>query len=223
MSAPAPTPTEQGRVPELRCVVRAVHSQANLGNLLRSSVALGCVEVLIIGATVLRQTFGSQGAHKRIRPRFFRTLSEARDYLHSIGSELVAIEISDDAVSINTDPWRGDTAIIVGNETRGIPPDELAMCDRVVYIPQYGCAMASLNVYVAASIAMHRFQTWAGHPERARSGAKYIEDPLPTPEEERNSDHAKEVARKRAAEHAQARIDANEPPAFDPFAEDEPL
>lgn len=49
----------------------------------------------------------------------------------------------------------------------------MKLCDRFVYIPQYGAGTASLNVAVAASIVLHHYAVWAGHPERSRQGYKY--------------------------------------------------
>lgn len=39
----------------------------------------------------------------------------------------------------------------------GLSAKECEMCDFFVYIPQYGCGTASLNVTVAASIVLHHF------------------------------------------------------------------
>lgn len=39
----------------------------------------------------------------------------------------------------------------------GLSAKECEICDFFVYIPQYGCGTASLNVTVAASIVLHHF------------------------------------------------------------------
>lgn len=39
----------------------------------------------------------------------------------------------------------------------GLSTKECEICDFFVYIPQYGCGTASLNVTVAASIVLHHF------------------------------------------------------------------
>jgi len=48
----------------------------------------------------------------------------------------------------------------------GLSTKELEICDFFVYIPQYGCGTASLNVTVAASIVLHHF---AGKHELLRT------------------------------------------------------
>ncbi len=56
----------------------------------------------------------------------------------------------------------------------GLSSKQLQLCDKLVYIPQFGEGTASLNVAVAASIVLHSFAMWAGYPERARQGQKYV-------------------------------------------------
>lgn len=56
----------------------------------------------------------------------------------------------------------GPAAFMLGNEGQGLSPKQMALCDRFVYIPQYGVGTASLNVAVAASIVLHHFSVWAG-------------------------------------------------------------
>jgi hypothetical protein len=61
----------------------------------------------------------------------------------------------------------------------GLSPQQEAICDGFVYIPQYGPGTASLNVTVAASIVLHSFALWAGYQERAREGVKFVVAPRP--------------------------------------------
>jgi len=50
---------------------------------------------------------------------------------------------------------RGHTALIVGNEKMGVPGELLRMTDRVVSIPMHGKGMSSVNVAVAAAVALY--------------------------------------------------------------------
>lgn len=52
--------------------------------------------------------------------------------------------------------WPENPLIIIGEEGVGITPETLALCDRYVYIPQYG-SVRSMNAAVAGSIAMNDF------------------------------------------------------------------
>lgn len=75
---------------------------------------------------------------------------------------------------MNQHPFRRSTAFLLGNEGTGLSTKELEICDFFVYIPQYGCGTASLNVTVAASIVLHHFAVWAEFSERTREGNKFV-------------------------------------------------
>ena len=89
-------------------------------------------------------------------------------------TRILGVEIVESAVPIESHPFDGNTAFIMGNEGDGMTPNQKAICDGFVYIRQHGTGTASLNVAVAASIVMHHFSTWAGYEERARVGEKYV-------------------------------------------------
>lgn len=57
-----------------------------------------------------------------------------------------------------------------GWQGHGLTPEEMAFCDRFVYIAHYGAGTASLNVTVATSIVLHHFGLWAGFEETVRAG-----------------------------------------------------
>lgn len=52
--------------------------------------------------------------------------------------------------------WPDNPLIIIGEEGVGITKETLDLCDRFVYIPQYG-SVRSMNAAVAGSIAMNDF------------------------------------------------------------------
>lgn len=54
--------------------------------------------------------------------------------------------------------WPENPLIIIGEEGVGITPETLALCDRFVFIPQWG-SVRSMNAAVAGSIAMNHFVT----------------------------------------------------------------
>lgn len=73
----------------------------------------------------------------------------------------------------NCDVQCGLISIVLIQGT-GLSDVQRAVCDRYIYIPQYGPGTASLNVTVAASIVLHQFAVWAGFTERSRCGAKFV-------------------------------------------------
>ncbi|KAJ8573782.1 hypothetical protein K7X08_010293 [Anisodus acutangulus] len=80
--------------------------------------------------------------------------------------DICGVEITENTVAVNQHPFNRSTAFLLGNEGSGLSAKECEICDFFVYIPQYGCGTASLNVTVAVSIVLHQFGVWAGFSER---------------------------------------------------------
>lgn len=175
-SWPAPasvpvTPSAAGSRPECYMIVTNVTKSKNVGNLMRSCVAFGVTEMIIVGANRI-QTFGAHGTDRFMRVTFFHKPREAISYLKGKGVTICGIEITPDAAPVHTHPFRGPTAFIPGSEGDGLCDAHKALCDHFVYIPQYGNGTASLNVTVATSIVLHHFALWAGYPERGREAGR---------------------------------------------------
>ncbi|KAF3777080.1 hypothetical protein EJ110_NYTH46837 [Nymphaea thermarum] len=183
-------------------IVHNVAKRHNVGTLVRSATAFGVSELILVGRRDFN-TFGSHGSVPHVRFRHFYSLSDARLYLkvrplyssffssHTSflvfllsstrflqiferGCDICGIEIVDGATAVHEHPFKRSTAFILGNEGTGLSSKECEICDFFVYIPQYGCGTASLNVTIAASIVLHHFGVWAGFHERDRYGGKYI-------------------------------------------------
>ena len=196
-----------GAAPESYLIVHNVAKKHNVGTLARCATALGVREVCLVGNRHFN-TFGSQGADAHVDFRYFSTLTEARDYLAvERGCTIFGVEIVDGAASVADDPWEGNAAFFPGNEGDGLSDQQMAICDRFVYIPQYGPGTASLNVAVATSIVLHRFAAWAGLPERERRGHKFVVAPRPQRRAARGvvplSAEEREVERRRRAAAAE--------------------
>ena len=91
------------------------------------------------------------------------SLTDLQTFLIQEGVSLVGIEIMEQAISIvstdiNPFPSYKRIALMPGNEGTGLSPRQKALCQQFVYIPQYGVGgTGSLNVSVATSIVLHRF------------------------------------------------------------------
>ena len=183
-----------GAAPESYLIVHNVVKKHNVGTLARCATALGVREVCLVGNRHFN-TFGSQGADAHVDFRYFSTLTEARDYLAvERGCTIFGVEIVDGAASVADDPWEGNAAFFPGNEGDGLSDQQMAICDRFVYIPQYGPGTASLNVAVATSIVLHRFAAWAGLPERERRGHRAARGVVPISAEEREVEQRRRAA-----------------------------
>ena len=150
-----------------------VGKRQNFGQLLRSACAFGVTAILVVGAEKL-STFGNMGTTLHCEFRHFTDIQSAKAYLVERKITLVGIEIAEGAVSVTSQPFDGDTCFMLGNEGTGMNEQQIAACDKFVYVPQYSGATASLNVFIAGSIVLHHFAVWAGFSEHSRDGGKFI-------------------------------------------------
>lgn len=207
---PAPTVDDDGK-PRMYFLAHNVAKKHNVGNMARCCTAFGVKSLCLIGSRQFN-AFGSHGADAHVNFEHFDSLTDARSKLKERGCSLIlGVEIMDDAKPIESHPFTGDTAFIMGNEGHGMTEQQKAICDGFVYIRQFGPGTASLNVSVAASIVMHHFAIWAGYEERGRQGEKYIVAERPIRRHKRGliGENPEEVRARRAA--ARAAREANEP------------
>ncbi len=159
-------------MPRSYLLLHHIVKSRNFGALVRTADALGVHEVVVVGRRQLPTSpaVGMQHCMKRVH--FYR-LSEARDYLRGKGVRIVGVEIDAAAEPVESHPFTGDTAFLVGNEGCGLTDAHKAICDGFVRIRQYGHAR-SMNVGVAGAIVLHHFAVWAGFEERPIEGAKFV-------------------------------------------------
>lgn len=128
----------------------------NLGTILRTADAFaadgvilceGCVDPA--SPKVVRATMG---AVFRI-PIVSLPLTEAAERVRALGLPLYATALAEDSVPLSSVPL-SRSAVIIGNEGRGVSGQALALCDQKIIIPMRGRA-ESLNASVAASIVLY--------------------------------------------------------------------
>ena len=78
--------------------------------------------------------------------------------LKADGWQIVALEIRPDATPIECFVSGDRVCLVVGHELSGIPEEVERLCDATVFIPMLG-HKESLNVAVAAGIALHAIRT----------------------------------------------------------------
>jgi tRNA G18 (ribose-2'-O)-methylase SpoU len=140
--------------------VEGVGNPDNVGGLFRSALALGADGILLDGAA------GDPLYRKAIRTSMGATLrlpySRVADFpatlrsLRARGFQVVALTLGTDAVPLEEARFAesGRIVFVVGSEGPGLTADAVACADLEVRIPVDSRA-DSLNVVVAASIAMH--------------------------------------------------------------------
>ncbi len=142
-------------------VLEGVNNPDNVGGLFRSAAAFG-VEAVVLGPSC-----GDPLYRKAIRTSMAATLqvpfvdagdwSSALTALRAEGLRLLALSTSREARPLGEFPRDlGRVALMVGNEGQGLSTTALAAADDHVRIPMTSY-VDSLNVTVAASIALHHF------------------------------------------------------------------
>jgi tRNA G18 (ribose-2'-O)-methylase SpoU len=144
--------------PELR-------DPTNLGTIIRTAVAFGA-KGLVVGAAgvdpfsrrVLRT---SMGAVFRVPIVQTDDWDSVLDALHAAGFETVAAVVAPSSPPLSAVPRSARSALVFGNEDRGLPASLVRRCTRQVMLPMSG-EVDSLNVAVAAGIILHHFAVQPG-------------------------------------------------------------
>jgi tRNA G18 (ribose-2'-O)-methylase SpoU len=126
----------------------------NLSSVLRSCNAMNGREMFYLGKKQYDRR-GTVGTHHYTDiinvPNYEQLLKLKERYT------FVALENSvPEAQTIYDFVWPENPLIIIGEEGVGITKETLSLCDKYVYIPQYG-SVRSMNAAVAGSIAMNHF------------------------------------------------------------------
>ncbi|MBQ8585554.1 MAG: RNA methyltransferase [Butyricicoccus sp.] len=146
---------EGGALPPVKHAVLldGLQDPGNLGAILRTADAFALDAVILCeGCTdptapkVVRATMGAIFR----QPVYTMPLAEAMAVLRAQGLPVYAAALHHDSAAVGRIDL-GHSAVIVGNEGRGVSGTALDQCDRTIMIPMAGAA-ESLNASVAASI-----------------------------------------------------------------------
>lgn len=140
----------------------------NLGKIFRSAFVFGAREVHVIGTKYFDPGPG-KGALKYVPAKFFATHAESLMWLKEEGYAVFAFDMGGKSV-LGQFALPKKSAFLLGNEGLGITFDYASQGIHSVSIPQFG-VMESLNVSVAASIAMFEYvrQFGGSVPETPRT------------------------------------------------------
>ncbi len=156
-------------------VVNELRSPENAGMIVRSHVAFGGEEILVIGNEPWRFKKRFRAFSRRLE-RLCRItcLEDDRrffDWCRANDVAPVAIEISEAPTLLPGFEFPERSAIVIGNERTGLDPSFQSRCAATITIPQFG-PVGSLNAAVSASIVM--YELTRRRPARAIRGSKYI-------------------------------------------------
>jgi tRNA G18 (ribose-2'-O)-methylase SpoU len=158
---------------KLYLIITNISKPTNIKCLLRLACAFGCSAIFVAGqrkfnfdpdAPTSDIPNNLKAALKVMKVFQFDKLPECVEYVHSLGIQVVGVEIDESSVDIEhaEECFKGgsSTAFMMGNEGQGMNSKQMSLCDRFVKISQYGGGTASLNVSVAAGIVLHRYHQW---------------------------------------------------------------
>ncbi len=147
---------EKGGGDSFILVLDEIHDPHNLGALIRSSACAKAHAVVIpkhgsaqVTATVVKV---SAGGTEHLSICQVNNVSQALDFLKKRGFFVIGLS-ADASMSIFETDCFGRTALVIGNEERGLKKGVAAQCDVLARIPMPG-PLDSLNASVAGGIAL---------------------------------------------------------------------
>ena len=143
--------------------VEGISKPMNVGNLLRSAHSFGASFFFTINPVVdvkgMRAS-DTSGAFKNIP---FYNFQDVDDMIMPRGVEMVAIELTDDAIELPSFRHPRQAVYVLGAEKRNVSDKILAKCNHTIKIPMKFC----VNVGVAGAIVMYdRLITMGQFPDR---------------------------------------------------------
>jgi tRNA G18 (ribose-2'-O)-methylase SpoU len=152
---------------EFYVIAHNIRSLYNVGSIFRTADALGMSKVYLTGYTGQPDQFNNEkkitkvalGAEKFVPWEYHRSAQRLiKDLRLKIkGIKIIGLENNVKATQIAKFKPRYPLALVLGEETKGIPKPILKLCDEVVEIPMRG-KKESLNVSVAFGIAAFALQ-----------------------------------------------------------------
>ena len=144
------------RTRNLAVVLHGVHDPHNQAAVMRTCEALGVQEVVVVAEAGER--WRPSG---RVTQNAFRWLELVRrpdfpcaaSHLRGRGLRLLAATF--EGQPLDEVDFAPPTALVFGNESRGLPDAVTKACDGAFSIPMHGLSQ-SLNISVAAGVALHR-------------------------------------------------------------------
>lgn len=165
------------RQPMLTVIMENIHDPHNVNAILRSCDAVGIVDVhfLYTIEKFPKLAHGtSSGAYKWLDYHKWTSVRECFDFLKSNGLQILGTKLEPGARQLYDFDLARPTALVLGNEHRGISDEAASGCDELLYIPMLGM-VESLNVSVATAVTL--FEAL-----RQRRVAGLYEAPQLTPE-----------------------------------------
>lgn len=145
------------RQPSLQVVIENIHDPHNVSAIFRTCDAAGIPKVSLIYNLEKFPKIGkksSASAYKWIERKKFKSIEECYDQLRKEKFNIYASSLNSKAKNLFELDFTKKTAIVFGNEHRGLSKEAEEMANESFYIPMYGMVQ-SLNVSVSAAITIY--------------------------------------------------------------------
>ena len=146
------------RQPDLTVVLENVHDPHNISAVLRSCDAVGILAVHTIYSIEERPTRAyarstSGSATKWIDVHHHDSVDSCYAALRREGFRILVTALTESSVDLYDASFLEPTAVVFGNEMRGVSPDAIEPADGAVLIPMMGM-VESLNIAVACAVTL---------------------------------------------------------------------
>ncbi|MCB2205913.1 RNA methyltransferase [bacterium] len=144
----------------LTIVIENVWDPHNVSAILRSADAVGIRTVYLLYTIEKAPNLKRHGkqssasAKKWLNFRVFDDTEKCFEALREEGFRIYASHLTKHAIGLHDIDFSQKTAIILGNEHRGVSEEACALSDGVYFIPMMGM-VESLNVSVAAAVSLY--------------------------------------------------------------------
>lgn len=141
----------------LRVVIENVHDPHNVSAVFRTCDAAGIPKISLI---YNKEKFpkiaktSSASAFKWVDKEKFRSVDECYESLRKEGFQILATSLTAESVNLYDVDFTKKTAVVLGNEHRGVSEEAEQKADRCLYIPQFGMVQ-SLNISVANAVIVY--------------------------------------------------------------------
>jgi tRNA (guanosine-2'-O-)-methyltransferase len=151
------TAVAAGRQPSLRVVLENIHDPHNVSAIFRTCDAVGVPKISLIYTEETFPKIGkksSASAFKWVEKEKHKNVEECYSKLREKGYKIYASAISAEAKNLYDLDLTIKTAVVLGNEHRGVSDEAARLADEQFLIPMYGMVQ-SLNVSVAAAVVLY--------------------------------------------------------------------
>lgn len=133
----------------------SVQDTFNIGQIFRVCDQIGSKEVILTGTSLIpgnkQIEKSSMCLSKVMNWSYTFSVEQAIKNVRAIVKQIIAIELTDDAVIYTDFKYHNPIALILGNESNGISKEALDLCDAKVKIPMWGLNH-SMNVTMSLAV-----------------------------------------------------------------------